>query len=158
MAVGSLAGALIAARRAKPRAAIVEGAGLGFGGVAIVSGLMPTYVSLAAVLPLVGLASLTMVTSANAMIQLTTSPVMRGRVSALYLMIFMGGTPAGAPIIGWVGEEFGARWTLIGGGIASILGIAAAALYYLRHEDRSREHWRRTAVDLRTGRARVRAG
>jgi hypothetical protein len=64
----------------------------------------------------------------------------------------MGGTPAGAPIIGWVGEEFGARWTLIGGGIASILGIAAAALYYLRHEDRSREHWRRTALDLRVRR------
>jgi MFS family permease len=152
MAVGSLAGALIAARRAKPRAAIVVGAGLAFGVVEIVSGLMPTYVSFAAVLPLVGLASLTMVTSANAMIQLTTSPVMRGRVSALYLMIFMGGTPAGAPIIGWVGEEFGARWTLIGGGIASILGIAVAALYYLRHEDRSREHWRRTALDLRVRR------
>ena len=55
---------------------------------------------------------------------------MRGRVMALYMMVFMGGTPIGSPFIGWVGEQFGARWTLIGGGLLTILGVrwSAAAL------------------------------
>ena len=57
-----------------------------------------------------------MLNSANATVQLSVAPAMRGRVMALYMMIFMGGTPIGAPIVGWVGETFGARWTLIGGG------------------------------------------
>ena len=57
---------------------------------------------------------------------------MRGRVMALYMMIFMGGTPLGAPIIGWVGDVFGARWTLIGGGAATVLGTLLAALVFSR--------------------------
>ena len=51
---------------------------------------------------------------------------MRGRVMALYMMIFMGGTPLGSPLVGWVGETFGARWTLILGGALTILGVAAS--------------------------------
>ena len=57
---------------------------------------------------------------------------MRGRVAALYMMIFMGGTPLGAPIIGWVGEQFGARWTLIGGGAVALVGTLAAAAIFAR--------------------------
>ncbi len=59
---------------------------------------------------------------------------MRGRVMALYLMIFMGGTPLGAPIIGWIGEVFGARWTLIGGGLGTILGTLLAAIWFSRRQ------------------------
>src|SRR4029453_603548 len=66
-----------------------------------------------------GLASLTLMTSANATVQLSTDPAIRGRVMALYLAIFMGGTPVGAPVIGWVGEQFGARWTILLGGIVA---------------------------------------
>src|SRR5699024_3696036 len=69
-----------------------------------------------------GISALTMTTSANSIIQLTVSPQMRGRVSALYVMILMGGTPFGAPFIGWVGETFGARWTLILGGLITLVG------------------------------------
>ncbi|MDX6278450.1 MAG: hypothetical protein QOJ72_2578, partial [Nocardioidaceae bacterium] len=93
MATGSLAGALLAAGRTKPRLSFVVVAGAAFSLIEIGSGLMPSYVTFAAVLPLLGLAALTMVTSANAMIQMTSAPMMRGRVAALYLMIFLGGTP-----------------------------------------------------------------
>jgi MFS family permease len=138
MAIGSLAGALLAAGRTKPRLAFVVVAGAAFSLIEIGSGLMPSYVTFAAVLPFLGLAALTMVTSANAMIQMTSAPMMRGRVAALYLMIFMGGTPFGSPIIGWVGETFGARWMLIGGGAVSFLGIAVATGWYA-HRHRSGE-------------------
>jgi MFS family permease len=73
-----------------------------------------------------------MITSANTFMQLHTDRGMRGRVMALYMMIFMGGTPLGAPLVGWVGETFGARWTLILGGALTILGVGLASLLYLR--------------------------
>jgi MFS family permease len=57
---------------------------------------------------------------------------MRGRVMALYMMIFIGGTPLGSPLIGWVGEAYGARWTLIAGGALTVLGTALASTLYLR--------------------------
>jgi MFS family permease len=63
-------------------------------------------------------------------VQLSTAPSMRGRVMALYMTIIMGGTPIGSPLVGWVGATFGARWTLIGGGLMSLLGIGLALLVY----------------------------
>jgi len=131
-AVGSLTGALLAARRARPRLRFVVLAGLTFGIGEIVAGLMPSYATFALVLPLLGLSSLTMITSTNGLIQLTSTPAMRGRVAALYLMVFMGGTPLGAPLIGWIGEAFGARWTMIIGGALSAAGIAVATALYAR--------------------------
>jgi len=133
MAVGSLTGALVAARRAAPRVRTVVGGAVVFSVLLITMGMMPTYWSYAAVLPFAGLFALTMVTTANATIQLTVAPGMRGRVSALYLMIFMGGTPIGAPLIGIIGELLGARWTLIGGGVITLVGVAVSLLLYLRH-------------------------
>ena len=50
---------------------------------------------------------------------------------AIYLMVFMGGTPLGAPLIGWIGQEFGARWTLLGGGLATMVGVGVAGLVFL---------------------------
>ncbi|MFS0886470.1 MFS transporter [Aeromicrobium sp. 179-A 4D2 NHS] len=132
LAIGSLTGALLAARRTRPRLRFVALAGVTFGVGEIVAGLMPSYVTFAMVLPLLGLSSLTMITSANGLIQLTSTPEMRGRVAALYLMVFMGGTPLGAPLIGWIGEAFGARWTLIVGGALSAAGIAVATALYAR--------------------------
>lgn len=149
MAVGSLAGALLAARRTRPRLAFVVLAGVAFSVLEIAAGLMPSYVAFAAVLPLLGLCVLTMVTSANAMIQMTSSPMMRGRVAALYLMIFLGGTPFGAPLVGWVGETYGARWMLIGGGAVSLLGILAATAWYLHRQDIHRPELQTVARDIR---------
>jgi MFS family permease len=67
-----------------------------------------------------------MLNSANATMQLESEPALRGRVMALYMTIVMGGTPIGSPIIGWVGEQFGARWTLLGGGAMVIVGVLLA--------------------------------
>jgi len=95
---------------------------------------MPSYVTFAVWTPVIGIASLTMITSANASFQMSVAPMMRGRVMALYMMVFMGGTPIGSPIVGWVGETFGARWTLIGGGAATIAGtlLAVAVFGYVK--------------------------
>ncbi len=132
MAVGSLAGALMAARRTRIRLRLVVGAALVFGAVEIVAGLAPSYLVFMLVAPMLGFTALTMITAANTTLQLATEPQLRGRVMALYLMVFMGGTPLGSPFIGWIGEMFGARWTLIAGGGLTILGVLAATVVFTR--------------------------
>lgn len=135
MAVGSLAGALIAARRRKPpRGRFIVQMALIFGVIEILAGLMPTYASYAAILPVMGLAVLLTLTASNAAIQLGIDPQLRGRVMALYAMVLMGGTPIGSPILGWVGEVLGPRWTLIGGGGLTVLGVLLSAAVLARRQ------------------------
>ncbi len=136
LAVGSLGGALVAAGRVRVRHRLVVGAALTFGAVEVVAGLAPTYWVYALLCPVIGLTALTMMTSANTFMQMNTDDGMRGRVMALYLMIFIGSTPIGAPLVGWVGEVLGARWTLIGGGAGTMLGVAATSAAYLLHQRR----------------------
>jgi MFS family permease len=150
LAVGSLTGALVAAGRTHVRHRLVIGAGLVFGAVVTIAGLMPSYLTYALMTPLIGLSALTLITSANAYMQLNTEPGMRGRVMALYMMIFMGGTPAGAPVIGWIGQTFGARWTLVLGGLLTIAGVALAALLFARAKGISIVPQRSPAVPGRT--------
>lgn len=131
LAFGSLTGALLGARReGRPRQRLVVLAGLAFGTVEIALGLMPSYLTFALLSPLLGLCLLTMLNAANTTVQLSVSPVMRGRVMALYMMLVMGGTPLGAPVVGWVGATFGARWTLIGGGAMTVFGVVLAVLVF----------------------------
>jgi MFS family permease len=132
MAVGSLVGALLAARRVRIRLRLVAGAAVGFGVAEIVAGLMPTYLTFALMCPVIGLCTLTMLNSANATLQLESEPALRGRVMALYMTVVMGGTPLGSPIIGWVGQQFGPRWTLLGGGTLVIIGVVLAVALYAR--------------------------
>ena len=134
LAVGSLAGSLLAARRPEVRQRLVVGAAIAFGISVMLAGLMPSYLTFALLAPVTGLTALTFITSANTYMQLHTDAGVRGRVMALYLMIFMGGTPVGAPIIGWIGHEYGARWTLLGGGLMTIVGVVLSAMLYLRLE------------------------
>ena len=124
VAVGSLSGALLSARRNKPRMRLVILGAIVFGLVEIAAGLMPTYLAFAALLVPLGLAQMTMLNAANATLQLSVDPVMRGRVMALYMAVLMGGTPIGAPLIGAVAQVWGPRWSLIVGGIVSA-GAAA---------------------------------
>ncbi len=131
MAIGSLTGALVAARRSNPSLRLVVGAATAFALVEMAAGVMPTYLWFALWVPLVGLTALTMITAANATMQLSVDPQMRGRVAALYLMIFMGGTPLGSPFIGWLGETFGARWTLVGGGMITLAGVLGSVAAYV---------------------------
>jgi MFS family permease len=84
----------------------------------------------------------------NSFVQLGVDPQMRGRVMALYFMCFMGGTPVGAPLIGWISEHLGAPWGLIlGGGICVVAGLAAAA--FLARGRRVRLEARRSPPGLR---------
>jgi len=136
LAVGSLTGSLVAARRVRVRHRLVIGAALAFAALEIVAALMPSYLTFALMTPLLGLAALTMITAANTFVQLHTDPGMRGRVMALYMMIFIGGTPLGAPLIGWIGEVVGPRWTLLVGGSMTALGVLASCAFYLHHQRR----------------------
>jgi MFS family permease len=135
MAIGSLSGALLAARRERPRLRLVVGSTAAFGVCATVASVMPTYELFALSLIPVGLSSLTLMTAANATVQMTTEPEMRGRVMALYMAVFMGGTPLGAPLIGWIGEQFGARWTIAVGGLVALAVALVAVVHVLRRQD-----------------------
>jgi MFS family permease len=133
MAIGSLAGALTAARRrSAPSGRLVVVMAVIFGFIEIASGLAPSYFAYAAILPVLGLATLLTLTAANASIQLGVDPLRRGRVMALYIMVLMGGTAIGSPIIGWVGQTMGPRWTLIVGGAVTVVGVLASSLLLRR--------------------------
>ncbi|MFC0036992.1 MFS transporter [Actinomadura rayongensis] len=124
LAVGALTGALLAARRtARPRQRVLLGAALLFGVLEALTGLMPTYWAFLVVLVPTGIALMTFVTSANARMQLGVDPAMRGRVMGLYMFVFLGTNPLGAPAVGWMAEHLGPRSALVAcGGIA--LGAA----------------------------------
>jgi MFS family permease len=135
LAVGSLAGSLLAARRKVVRQRLVIVGAVAFGTVEMIAGLMPTYLTYVLILPLCGFAALTMITAANTFVQLSVDPQMRGRVVALYMAIFMGGTPVGAPALGWISEQYGARWTMLVGGLLTVVGTLIAAAVFARSED-----------------------
>jgi MFS family permease len=137
MALGSLTGALMAARRQRIRLRLLVIASLAFGVAEIVAGLLPTYAVFVAFSPVIGFSTITLLNSANAVMQLEADPTMRGRVMALYMTIVLGGTPLGAPLIGWIGEVAGARWTLILGGLMVMAGTALAVLVHWRLEKRA---------------------
>jgi MFS family permease len=94
----------------------------------VIAGLMPSYASFAVLLIPTGAAALVFSVANNSFVQLGADPQMRGRVMALYFMCFMGGTPIGAPLIGWISEHLGAPWGLIlGGAVCVVAGVAAGA-------------------------------
>jgi len=130
IAIGSLTGALMAARRTRIRLRLLAGAAVGFAAAELIAGSLPSYVLFAVFSPVIGFFTLTLLNSANATMQLESDPLMRGRVMALYMTVVQGGTPIGAPIIGWIGQEFGARWSLwLGGGMTAVGAVLAIALY-----------------------------
>jgi len=123
MAVGTLAGALLGARREKPRFDLLLRGAIVFGIGCTLAALAPGYWSFAAALVVIGVAALTITNTSNSLMQLSTEPAMRGRVMALRVGIALGGTPIGAPIVGWVANHFGPRWAL---GVGAASGFAAA--------------------------------
>ncbi|WP_336659165.1 MFS transporter [Leucobacter sp. USHLN153] len=131
LAVGSLAGALLAARRPAARMRVVILAVGGIGTVSLVASIMPTFWTFAATLVFFGFATSTMLTTANGFVQTTATPAVRGRVLALYMAILMGGTPIGAPLVGIAADVLGPRSTLIISALAGLLafGIGLAWLF-----------------------------
>ena len=133
MAIGSVAGALLAARRAQATMALLLTAAAIFGGGCALAAVMPSYGFFGLALVLVGMSVQTFTTSTNSLVQLSTEPAMRGRVVAILLAIAVGTTPVGAPIVGWVADRFGPRWAL---GVGAASGFAAAAVgwrYLTKH-------------------------
>jgi len=123
MAIGSVTGALLSASRARPRPELLwAGAGL-FGLGCALAALMPAYTLFALSLILIGVCAQTFTTTVNGCVQLGTDPAVRGRVMAILLATAWGGTPIGAPLVGWVADHLGPRWAL---GVGAAAGLAAA--------------------------------
>jgi MFS family permease len=130
MAIGSVTGALLSARREKPRVELLfVGAGL-FGFGFAVAAFMPNYWLFGLALVVIGASAQTFNTTVISTVQLSTDPAMRGRVMAILLAVALGGTPIGAPIVGHVADRFGPRWAL-GVGAAAGFSAAMVGLYYL---------------------------
>ncbi|MHB8285198.1 MAG: MFS transporter [Caulobacteraceae bacterium] len=140
MASGSVTGALMSARRKKPHVALLLGAAGLFGFGFLLAAAMPTYWLFGAALLLIGVAAQTLTTTAISVVQLSTDPAMRGRVMAIVLAIALGGTPLGAPVVGWIADTFGPRWAL---GVGAAAGISAAlvGLVYLIQYKGLRLQW-----------------
>jgi MFS family permease len=130
MAIGSVTGALLSARRAKPHIALLFSVSAAFGLGLALAALMPTYALFCAALVVVGVSAQSFTTTATSTVQLTTEPAMRGRVMAILLAITLGGTPLGAPIVGWIADAFGPRWGLGVGAAAGLLS-AVVGVHYL---------------------------
>ncbi|HST48753.1 MFS transporter [Jatrophihabitans sp.] len=133
LAIGATLGALGATtRRSRPTRLFLVGAALAFSVTEMLAGLMPSYALTALALIPAGFTMITMAQSANATVQLGVDPSMRGRVMGLYILCFMGGTPIGAPIVGWVAELLGPRWAMLGGGMICLVMTLLVAGYLSR--------------------------
>lgn len=136
MAVGSVAGALAVARRNEaPTARRVHLLALAFSTATVVSGLAPSYEIYLVTLPMCGFTALAMLATANAFVQSTTPGEYRGRVMGVYMLLFIGGTPLGSVVVGWLAEAVNPRASIIvGGGIVALVAIATALMPISRRE------------------------
>ncbi|MFB7027597.1 MULTISPECIES: MFS transporter [unclassified Streptomyces] len=125
MAAGSLVGALAAARRGSTRLRMLVIAAGVFGVLEVVAALSPAFWLFALLLVPIGMIGLTVNVTANSAVQMATDPAMRGRVMSLYMMVFAGGTPIGAPLLGWVTDVYGAR---VGFAVGGLISLAAAVV------------------------------
>jgi MFS family permease len=133
LAIGALAGALASSqRRSRPSVWVVLGAAVGFGLLETVVGLAPTFLVTAVLLAPTGFFMIFFMQAANQRIQLGTDAAYRGRVMALFVLVFLGTTPVGAPAIGWLSEQFGPRPGIWAGGVASLLTGLVALAWQLR--------------------------
>src|SRR5258707_7208243 len=133
MSIGTVAGALLAAGREKPRFALLLVGAATFGLGCTLAAMAPNAWFFGVALVIIGVSALTLTNSTNSLMQLSTEPAMRGRVMAIRLAIAMGCTPIGAPIVGWVADRFGPRSAL---GIGAASGFAAAIIgihYVVKH-------------------------
>jgi MFS family permease len=138
LAVGTLTGAVLAARRTghgtgtgdgvRPLLGMVVVSAAVFGALEVAVGLMPSYLAFGLMLVPTGAAALTFTTAANSAVQLSVAPTMRGRVMALYMLLFLGGTPLGGPLVGWLAAEFGGRAPFVAGGVVSFVAAVGCGL------------------------------
>ncbi|WP_210730022.1 MULTISPECIES: MFS transporter [unclassified Rhodococcus (in: high G+C Gram-positive bacteria)] len=149
LAVGTLAGATLAARRSgTPRLRLFIGAVIAFGVFEILVGLMPNYTLVAILLVPTGALTLTFTTSAMNILQMSVPSEMRGRVMGIYMLCFLGGTPVGSPVLGWLADVLDPRAPLLFGGAVSLISGVGAAVYLMKHNNLHLriDPWRRTRV------------
>jgi MFS family permease len=123
MAVGSIVGALVNGHRARTGPRLIAGGALAFGVAALLAAVMPSLAFEVPALMLLGGASVTFAATINSTLQLAVSPEMRGRVMALYSVVFLGSTPIGGPLTGWLAQSYDPRAALL---LAAASGLAAA--------------------------------
>lgn len=122
VSVGALGGALWTARRATISVRSVAIAAIGYGVALGLMALAPNQAVAFVIAPVLGIASIAFLTASTAIVQIEAAPEMRGRVLALQAMLFLGSTPVGGPIVGWVSERFGARFAI---GLGAMAALAA---------------------------------
>jgi MFS family permease len=168
MGAGSVMGALATASRTHVGPGLVTGAALAFGLVALAAAAAPTLHAEIALLVPLGAASVAFAAGVNSMLQLAAAPEMRGRVMGLYTIVFLGSTPIGGPLVGWLSETAGPRSGLVLAGMAALVAAAGAGAAWTRGSgplawvlNRFRHHGRRGSDGVQTdgphGRARDRA-
>jgi MFS family permease len=135
MAGGAVVGGLISASRSDPRRSVaLSVTAIGWGVAIVAAGLAPTLPLTLVALVFVGYGTITFNSAAKSALQLAARPEMRGRVMALWALAWGGSTVIGAPLVGWIAETFGSRWSLVvGGGPTIVLGLAL--LPALRRQD-----------------------
>ncbi|NUW43198.1 MFS transporter [Nonomuraea rhodomycinica] len=127
-AVGALGGALLAARRSRPSRKVLMAGAIGFGLFQVATGLAPFYPLYLLLLVPTGVALITVNTAANASVQLASSPEMRGRVMGIYMLVFTGGAPLGATLVGWLSDLGGPRAGVMLSGVLALAGTGLALL------------------------------
>jgi MFS family permease len=148
MAIGSVAGAMYLASRRRSSTKMVVGAALAFGVVEVVAGLVPSLATAYLVFPILGLFGMLVIQSSNTLIQLSAAPEMRGRVLALWSLVFLGSTPIGGPLVGWICEAISPRAGFVVGGIASIFaGLVVGPLLLRRSRIRGEVDLEAAIVD-----------
>jgi MFS family permease len=136
MGVGAVGGGLVSAARARPRARSLCIAAIGWGIAITAAAVAPTLPLELAALVFVGYGSITFNSYAKTTLQLAAEPAMRGRVMALWALAWQGSTPIGGPLVGWIAQEAGARWSLAVGGIPTLI-CGLLALPVLARIDRN---------------------
>jgi MFS family permease len=145
MAVGSIAGALVNGHRGRTGPRLIAGGALAFGASALLAAAMPSLALEIVMLALLGAASVTFAATINSTLQLAVSPEMRGRVMALYSVVFLGSTPIGAPLTGWLAQSYDPRVALVLAGASGLLAAWAAHVSFNKirrghHESATGEH------------------
>jgi len=130
MGVGSVIGALVTGARGQTGLGVIAFSALAFGGLALAAALMPSLAMEIPVLALLGAAAVTFAAAVNSTLQLAVSPEMRGRVMALYTVVFLGSTPIGGPLVGWISEAYDPRYALAMAAFSGLL--AAASAFWIR--------------------------
>jgi MFS family permease len=150
MGAGATVGGLISAGRAKPRARTMCFAAIGWGVAILAAAVAPSLALELVAMVFVGYGSISFNSLAKTALQLAAAPSMRGRVMALWALAWLGSTPIGGPIVGWIGQDAGPRWSLVVGGAATLL-CGIVALPVLRRVDRRQAQQRSGEGDLTNG-------